>query len=45
MCELCVDIARLNNFPYTLSRVVSLLPEIVSSARGFQNELTLVFNI
>ena len=22
MCELCVDIARLNNFPYTLSRVV-----------------------
>ena len=45
MCELCVDIARLNNFPYTLSRVVSLLPEIVSSSRGFQNELTLVFNI
>jgi hypothetical protein len=45
MCELCVDVARLNNFPYTLPRVVSLPSEIVLSARGFQNELTLVFNI
>ena len=45
MCELCVDVAQLNNFPYTLSRVVSLPSEIVLSARGFQNELTVVFNI
>ena len=45
MCELCVDIAQLNNIPYTLPRVVSLPPEIVLSARGFQSQLTLVFNI
>ena len=45
MCELCVDVARLNNIPYTLPRVVSLPSEIVLSARGFQNELTLVFNL
>ena len=45
MCELCVDVARLNNIPYTLPRVVSLPSEIVLSARGFQSELTLVFNI
>ena len=43
MCELCVDVARLNNFPYTLPRVVSLPSEIVLSARGFQSQLTLVF--
>ena len=43
MCELCVDIAQLNNIPYTLPRVVSLPPEIVLSARGFQSQLTLVF--
>ena len=24
MCEVCVDVARLNNTPYTLSSVVSL---------------------
>ncbi len=43
MCELCVDIAQLNNIPYTLPRVVSLPPEIVLSARGFQSQLTLSY--
>ena len=27
MCELCVDVAQLNNFPYTLPLVVSLHPD------------------
>ena len=45
MCELCVDIAQLNNIPYTLPRVVSLPPEIVLSARGFQRKLILVLTI
>ena len=45
MCEVCVDVARLNNTPYTLSSVVSLLSEIDLSARGFQCKLTLVLTI
>ena len=45
MCEVCVDVARLNNTPYTLSSVVSLPSEIDLSARGFQRKLTLVLTI